>query len=108
MSEYNFTSCVWWGLIAEIAPRAEEIVGEKEIACCVRGYHIYKNIWAAAILEVLVCSMEPSNIGKFFVVKLYLRRIFRRFSVYENIFTTKTKRITVGIEQFHLVCTFII
>ena len=91
MSEYNFTSCVWWGLIAEIAPRAEEIVGEKEIACCVRDYHIYKNIWAAAILEVLVCSMEPSNIRKIFVVKLYLHRIFRTFSVYENIFTTKTK-----------------
>jgi len=26
--------------------------GEKEIACCVRG-HVYKDIWAAAIQEVL-------------------------------------------------------
>ena len=34
-------------------PCAEEMAGEKEIACCVRGYHV--NIWAAAIGEVLVC-----------------------------------------------------
>ena len=31
---------VWWALIEEIAPRAEEVAGEKEIACCVRGYHV--------------------------------------------------------------------
>ena len=64
------------GIIEEITPRAEELAGEKEMACCVRGYHIYKDIWAAAVWEVLVCSMEPTNIGKIFIVKLYLRKIF--------------------------------
>ena len=44
----------------EIAPRAEEMAAEKEMACCVRSYHIYKDIWAAVIREVLVCSTEPS------------------------------------------------
>ena len=60
LTENNFTSRVWWAwaLIEEIAQRAEEMAGEKEIACCVRGYHIYKDIWAAAIREVLVCSTE--------------------------------------------------
>ena len=24
---------------------------EKELACCVRGYHVYKAIWAAAVGE---------------------------------------------------------
>ena len=43
-----------------------EMVCEKEMASCVRGYHIYKDIWAAAIGEVLVC----------FTVKLYSRKIF--------------------------------
>ena len=52
---------MWWALIEEIAQRAEEMAGEKEIACCVRGYHVYKDIWAAAIWEVLVCSMEPNQ-----------------------------------------------
>ena len=47
----------------------EEMAGEKEIACCVRGYHVYKDIWAVAIHEVLVCSREPTNIEKFFIVK---------------------------------------
>ena len=47
---------MWWALIEEMALCAEEMAGEKEIACCVRGYHVYKNIWATAIWEVLVCS----------------------------------------------------
>ena len=42
----------------------------------VRGYHVYKDIWAAAIREVLVCSTEPTNVGTIFVVKLYSRKIF--------------------------------
>ena len=33
-------------------------------------------IWAAAIQEVLVCSTEPTNGGKIFIVKLYSRKIF--------------------------------
>ena len=75
MNGNNFTSRVWWALIEEIAPRAEEMAGEKEIACCVRG-NVYKDIWAAAIWEVLVCSTEPTNGGTIFVVKLYLRKMF--------------------------------
>jgi len=56
---------VWWALIEEIAQRAKKMAGENEIACCVRGYHVYKDIWAAAIWEVLVCRTEPTNVGKF-------------------------------------------
>ena len=67
------------------------MAGEKEIACCVR----YKVIWAAVIREVLVCSMEPTNIGKIFVVKFIRVKYFHTFSVYENIFTTKIKQIMV-------------
>ena len=64
MDENNFTSRVWWGLIEEIALRAKVMVCEKEMACCVRGYHVYKDMWAAAIGEVLVCSKEPTNTEK--------------------------------------------
>ena len=72
------------------------MAGEKEIACCVRGYHVYKDIWAAAIREVLVCSRELTNVGKYFVVKLYSHKIFSYvFCVRRNIFTTKIKQITV-------------
>ena len=31
------------------------------MACCVRGYHVYKDIWAAAVGEVLASWREPSN-----------------------------------------------
>ena len=46
------------------------VAGEKEIACCVRDYHVYKDIWAAAIREVLVCSREPTNVSKIFHCKI--------------------------------------
>ena len=63
LNENNFTSRVRWALIEEIAPHAEEMAGEKEIACCVRG-HVYLDIRAAAIREVLVYSTEPTNVGR--------------------------------------------
>ena len=65
------------------------------MACCVRGYHEYKDIKAAATREVLVCGRWRTVVGKIFAVKLYSVRYFRMFSVYENIFATKKKRITV-------------
>ena len=58
----------------EIAPRAEEMAGEKEMAC-VRGYCVYKDIWAAAIGDGLVYHRWCVVVGKIFVVKLYLRKI---------------------------------
>ena len=61
-----FTSHMWWMLIEEITPHVEEMAGEKEMACCVRGYHIYKDIWAATIREVRVCSMVPTVVRKIF------------------------------------------
>ena len=42
--------------------------GEKELACCVRGYHVYKDIWAAAIGEELECSREPTNMADRYAV----------------------------------------
>ena len=33
------------------------------MACCVRGYHIYKDIWAAVIGKVLVYSRKPTNMA---------------------------------------------
>ena len=31
------------------------------IDCCIRGYHVYKEIWRAAIGEELECDREPEN-----------------------------------------------
>ena len=28
---------------------------------CVRGYHVYKELWAATVGEALVCEREPKN-----------------------------------------------
>ena len=76
LNENNFTSRVWWALIEEIAPHAEEMAGENEMASCVRGYHVYNDIWAAAIGKVLVCRSWCVVVGKIFIVKLYSCKIF--------------------------------
>ena len=91
LDENNFTSCMWWALIEEIALRAEEMAGEKEMACCVRGYQVYKDIWAAAIGEVLVCSREPTNAEKNFVVKIRSRKIFSYIFFGMKIFLQQNK-----------------
>ena len=28
---------------------------------CIRGYHVYKKVWAATVGEALVCEREPKN-----------------------------------------------
>ena len=66
------------------------MAGEKETACCVRSYHVYKDIWAAAIREVLVCSMEPTVV-KIFIVKLYLRKIFSYVFCVQKYFHNENK-----------------
>ena len=35
---------------------------ELERDCCIRGYHVYKEIWEAAAGEVLRCEREPQNV----------------------------------------------
>ena len=77
---------MWWALIEEIALRAEEMACEKEMACCVRGYHVYKDIWA-----VLVCSREPTNAEKNFVVKIHSRKIFSYIFFGMKIFLQQNK-----------------
>ena len=34
---------------------------ELERVCCIRGYHVYKEIWEAATGEVLICERELHN-----------------------------------------------
>ena len=67
MNKKKFTSHMWWALIEDVHQmcyrETEMACHSEEMACCVRGYHIYKDIWAAAIGEVLVYSREPTNVG---------------------------------------------
>ena len=42
------------------------------MACCVRGYHEYKDIQAAATREVLKCRCWCAVVGKIFAVKLLI------------------------------------
>ena len=34
---------------------------ETEVPNCMRGYHVCKDGWAAAVGELLTCSREPTN-----------------------------------------------
>ena len=37
------------------------IMEERDMPCCVRGYHVYQAIWTAGIGEELLCEREPTN-----------------------------------------------
>ena len=41
---------------------------EKAVVCHVRGHHVYKTIWVAAVGEVLICRREPINSADRYVV----------------------------------------
>ena len=62
---------MWWALIEDIALHVEKVAGEKEMACGVRGYQVYKDIWQQQLGKCW-CVV----VGKIFVVKLYSRKIF--------------------------------
>ncbi len=34
---------------------------ELERVCCIRGYHVYKEVWEAAVGKTLMCEREPRN-----------------------------------------------
>ena len=52
----------WRGYEQRAGSRYVSIMSsEKEVPSCVRGYHVYKDIWAAAVEELLTCSREPTN-----------------------------------------------
>ena len=61
---------MWCALIEGIAAHAKQMAGEKLVACCVRGYHEYKGIEAAATREVPVCHCWRAIVRKIFVVKI--------------------------------------
>ena len=65
------------------------MAGGKEMACCVRGHHVYKDMWTAAIGEGLVC-----HCWCVVVRKLLSRKIFSYVSV--NIFKMKKKKANYG------------
>ena len=43
----------------------EEFFGRK---CCIRGYHIYKEVWEAAVGESLECERDPENASNRYAV----------------------------------------
>ena len=48
---------------------------EFERACCIRGYHVYKEVWEAALGEELACEREPHNVHDRYSVAVKRRGI---------------------------------
>ena len=61
------TSVHWTATVQVLARRRptvnvkQLIMEEFERSCCIRGYHIYQEVWTAAVGEELVCEREPHN-----------------------------------------------
>ena len=43
---------------------------EYEIESCVRGYHVYKDVWTADIGELLVCERDQNNVEDRYAVSV--------------------------------------
>ena len=61
------------------------------ITCCSIAIVTYKDIWAAAIWEVLVYSTKPTNVRKVFVVELYSHQIFWDVFCVQKYFYSESK-----------------
>jgi hypothetical protein len=48
---------------------------EKELPCCIRGYHVYEAIWNTVCGEQLTCEREPSNSFNRYAVTVVRNRI---------------------------------
>ena len=44
---------------------------------CIRGYHIYKKVWAATVGEALVCEREPKNPSDRYTVAVKNKRTIK-------------------------------
>ena len=38
--------------------------------CCIREYHVYKEVWETAVGESLVCEREPKNASDQYTVAM--------------------------------------
>ena len=47
--------------VYEITPVIKMAVSEFEYESCIRGYHIYKDIWSSTVGEHLICERETLN-----------------------------------------------
>ena len=81
--------------------RARDLMELEEfrVDVCVRGQHIYKDIWYAVVGEVLVCEREPNNSR--IDMRIAVRKensaclIFAHNATRENILTAKITQTTV-------------
>ena len=49
--------------------------------CCIRGYHVYKEVWEAAVGESLVCEREPKNASDRYAVAVKEELSSRTFAL---------------------------
>ena len=69
---------------------------EFRVDVCVRGQHIYKDIWYAVVGKVLVCEREPPGYNAVAIKKENSARlIFAHKATRENILTAKITQTTV-------------
>ena len=81
---------MWWALIEEVAQRAEVMACEMEMACCVRGYHVYKDYVGSSIWGSCLCVARSQPTQKNSHCKII------HFLCTKN-FRTKIKQIMVGL-----------
>ena len=55
-----------------------------ERRCCVQGYHVYKDVWEAAVGEVLIREQEPDSASDRYAVEVKRRNYCWTFASRTN------------------------
>ena len=76
-----------------------------DVDCCIRGYHVYKAIWRAAITETLDCEREPTNASDRYVVRggVIIGHLLRKISRVCSIFLRRggtIRCVVVGTKRY--------
>ena len=71
---------------------------------CVRGYHVYKDVWAAVVGEKLVCRRERGNSRDFYAVSVMKDSVIigllpRKISPVTSLFLMKQSCV---VEHWHV------
>ena len=71
---------------------------------CVRGYHVYKQIWNATMGEKLVCAIDPSNSLDCYAVvvekdRTIIGHLPRKVSRVSTLFLKKGSRINCTVTR---------
>ena len=68
--QFFITTKFFWPYACGLMAKTREVSATERIPSCVRGHHIYKQIWTLTVGEVLCCACEHGNVSDRYTVSV--------------------------------------